>query len=71
MSVRLEPSSADMLECVAVEIPQVVRKGLYCGVVVCQYELHFANLMLIVLLDDYKSWSVVCVESRLACKIIG
>jgi len=27
MTLKLEPSSADMLECVAVEIPQVVRKG--------------------------------------------
>ena len=26
--MKLEPSSADMLECVAVEIPQVIRKGL-------------------------------------------
>ena len=28
MSVKLEPSSVDMLECVAVEIPQAIRKGL-------------------------------------------
>ena len=33
--MKLEPSSADTLECVAVEIPGVMRKGFYHFVVTC------------------------------------
>jgi len=34
MSMKVKPSSADTLECVAVEIPRVVRKGFYrCAVI--------------------------------------
>jgi len=32
--MKVKPSSADTLECVAVEIPRVVRKGFYrCAVI--------------------------------------
>jgi len=49
--MKVKPSSADTLECVAVEIPRVVRKGFYhCAVIL----LHccYVSVELMDLLDE-------------------
>jgi len=57
--MKVKPSSADTLECVAVEIPRVVRKGFYhCAVIL----LHCIRCCYVDLLDELTVSVCVCLS---------